>query len=120
MISVYAMNEYPGVFGGAAGLSIAWVSRAEPNFELPLAAFNYLQSHLAPPAGHRLYMDYGTTEMDRNFRPYQDFVDEIVRDKGYSPSNWRTLRIEGAGHNETDWSKRLGSVLDFLLSDSPR
>ena len=120
MISVYAMNEYPEVFGGAAGMSIAWISQDTPNFELPLAAFNYLQRHLAPPAGHRLYMDHGTTEMDRWYDPYQAFVDEIVRDQGYTAENWRSRRIEGTGHNELDWSNRLDSVLEFLMAPTAR
>lgn len=116
VISVYALSEYPEVFGGAAGLSIAWIGQETPNFELPLAAFNYLQRHLAPPAGHRLYMDHGTTEMDQWYEPYQAFVDEIVRGKGYTAANWQSRRIEGAGHNESTWSARLDSVLEFLMA----
>lgn len=120
MISVYALNEYPEVFGGAAGMSIAWISQESPNYELPLAAFNYLQQHLATPAGHRLYMDHGTTEMDRWFGTYQAFVDEIVRDKGYTAADWQSRSIEGTGHNEFDWSVRLGSVLEFLMAPAKR
>lgn len=120
LISVYAMSEHPQVFGGAAGLSIAWIGMGEPNAELPLAAFNYLQWSLAPPEGHRLYMDHGTTEMDRWYAPYQAFVDEIVRDKGYDASNWQSLRFEGTGHNETDWAARVHVPLEFLLGTAPR
>ena len=115
MISVYAMNEYPQVFGGAAGLSIAWISGFEPNFELPLAGFNYLRDKLAPPQDHRLYMDHGTLELDRLFGVYQAFVDEIVRDRGYTSANWRTWRVDGTGHNVPDWAARLEVPLIFLL-----
>ena len=51
LISIYAMNEYPQVFGGAAGLSTHWVGSGEANSHLPLAAFSYLRDHLADPAG---------------------------------------------------------------------
>ena len=49
MISMYAISEYPNIFSGAGCLSIAWISRLDKNFELPLSAFNYLQKiHLHP------------------------------------------------------------------------
>jgi enterochelin esterase-like enzyme len=119
LISVYAMSEYPHIFGGAAGLSIAWIGMGKPNFELPLAAFNYLQGSLAPRQGHRLYMDHGTTEMDAMYAPYQTFVDEIVRDRGYdqgnNSGNWQSRVFEGTGHNERAWAERLHIPLEFLL-----
>lgn len=115
MISVYAMNEYPEVFGSVAGVSIAWISMGKPNFELPLAAFNYLQRRLASPDNHRLYMDHGTTEMDQWYGTYQQFVDEIVRDKGYTSANWETRQFPHTGHNENDWARRVAIPLQFLL-----
>jgi enterochelin esterase-like enzyme len=118
LISVYAMSEYPEIFGGAAGLSIAWIGMGKPNFELPLAAFNYLQGSLAPAQGHRLYMDHGTTEMDAMYAPYQAFVDEIVRDRGYDSSNLQSRVFEGTGHNELAWAERLHIPLEFLLGHS--
>lgn len=115
LISVYAMNEYPLVFGGAAGLSTHWVGSGQPNAAIPLAAFNYLRDHLAPPEGHRLYQDHGTTELDAIYAPYQRFVDEIVRDRGYTAANSLSRVYEGTGHNERAWAARLGSVLAFLM-----
>ncbi|MFN7724149.1 MAG: alpha/beta hydrolase [Rubrivivax sp.] len=115
LISVYAMNEYPEVFGGAAGLSTHWVGLGQPNAHLPLAAFQYLQRHLADPATHRLYMDHGTTELDAIYAPYQAFVNELVRDRGYTAANARSLVLPGTGHNERAWAARLDDVLPFLM-----
>jgi enterochelin esterase-like enzyme len=115
LISVYAMNEYPQVFGGAAGLSTHWVGSFEANAALPLAAFNYLQRHLADPATHRLYLDHGTTELDALYAPYQAFIDQIVRDRGYSAANSVSRVFEGAGHNEKAWAARLEIPLLFLM-----
>ena len=115
LISVYAMNEYPQVFGGAAGLSTHWLGSGEANAAIPLAAFNYLRDHLAAPEGHRLYQDHGTTELDALYAPYQRFVDEIVRDRGYTAANSLSRVFEGAGHNERAWAARLDSVLVFLM-----
>jgi predicted alpha/beta superfamily hydrolase len=115
LISVYAMNEYPQVFGGAAGLSTHWVGSFEANAALPLAAFNYLQRHLADPATHRLYLDHGTTELDALYAPYQAFIDQIVRDRGYSAANSVSRVFEGTGHNEKAWAARLEIPLLFLM-----
>jgi enterochelin esterase-like enzyme len=119
MISIYAMNEYPGVFGGAAGLSTHWMGSHEPNAALPLAAFNYLQRHLADPASHRLYMDHGTTELDALYAPYQTFINQIVKDRGYTEANSLSRVFEATGHNENAWAARLEVPLLFLMGRSP-
>ncbi len=70
MISIYAMNEYPQVFGGAAGMSTHWIGTGEANAELPKATGDYLRDHLVSPENHRLYMDHGTTELDAKYAPF--------------------------------------------------
>ncbi|MBQ0937334.1 alpha/beta hydrolase [Ideonella paludis] len=118
LISVYAMNEYPQVFGRAAGLSTHWIGGFEPNSHMPLAAYVYLRDHLADPASHRLYQDHGTTELDALYAPYQVFVNQIVRDRGYTEkgaqANFMTRVFEGTGHNEKAWAERLEIPLLFL------
>jgi len=116
LISVYAMNEYPQVFGGAAGLSTHWVGMHKANAAIPLAAFNYLRDHLADPATHRLYQDHGTTELDALYAPYQSVVDDLARERGYVDGvNFDTRVFAGTGHNEKAWADRLETPLLFLL-----
>ena len=119
LISIYALNEYPQVFGGAAGLSVHWVGSGQANAALPLAAFNYLRDRLvAPgsgPGARRLYMDRGTTELDAIYGPYQSFVDEIVRDRGWGAGQVMSRVFEGTGHNERAWAARLDIPLTFLM-----
>lgn len=115
LISIYALNEYPQVFGGAAGLSVHWVGKGQANAALPLAAFNYLHARLQPPQGQRLYMDRGTTELDALYGPYQAFVDEIVRDRGWGAGQVMSRVFEGTGHNERAWAARLDTPLSFLM-----
>ena len=116
LISVYAMNEYPQVFGGAAGLSTHWIGTFKPNGAIPLAAFNYLRAHLADPAAHRLYQDHGTTELDALYAPYQVVVNDLARERGYEDDkNFKTRVFEGSGHNEKAWAARLEIPLLFLL-----
>ena len=115
LISVYAMNEYPQVFGGSAGLSTHWMGGIKANSAIPLAAFNYLRDHLAEPKSHRLYQDHGTIELDTAYAPYQVFVNEIVRDRGYTDANFMSRVFEGTGHNETAWAQRLDIPILFLM-----
>ena len=123
MISIYALCEYPQVFGGAAGLSTHWVGRPSgwgspqqlQNASLPLAAFNYLQSHLPMANTRRLYMDHGTIGLDAIYGIHQTMVDEIGREVGYDSAHWQSRIFEGAGHTEADWSARVEIPLTFLL-----
>lgn len=115
LISVYAMNEYPQVFGGAAGLSTHWVGSFQANADIPLAAFMYLRDHLADPKHHRLYQDHGTIELDALYAPYQMFVDQLARDRGYTDDNYLSRVFEGTGHDEVAWANRLDIPLLFLM-----
>lgn len=115
LISVYAMNEYPQTFGGAAGLSTHWVGKHQANAAIPLAAFNYLTRNLADPKNHRLYQDHGTTELDALYAPYQVFVDELARERGYTSANYLSKVFDGEGHNEVAWAARLEVPLLFLM-----
>ncbi len=116
LISLYAICEYPQIFGGAAGLSTHWIGSFEPNSAIPLAAFNYLSGHLPAPGEHRLYMDHGTAGLDALYGPAQTFIDQIVRDRGYGSSDWTSQVFEGATHDEINWSRRLAIPLQFLLA----
>lgn len=115
VISVYALDEYPDVFGGAAALSVHWAGRLEPNVEIPLATFEYLRTGLADPHGHRLYMDHGTQGLDAWYAPYQLFVDELVLARGYGAGTFESRVFEDAGHDEASWAKRVAIPLRFLL-----
>ncbi len=120
LISVYAMNEYPQVFGGAAGLSTHWIGAAQANVEIPQAALAYLREHLADPASHRLYQDHGTTELDAQYAPAQRLVDVHVRARGYTEqgpqANFMSRVFEGTGHNERAWAARVDIALLFLMA----
>jgi len=116
LISVYAMSEYPQVFGGAAGLSTHWPGTGKHNATLPLAAYNYLDHKLPPPQGHKLYQDHGGVGLDAMYAPYQAFVDQIVRDKGYTDANYLSKVYPADDHNEKAWAARLELPLVFLLS----
>jgi enterochelin esterase-like enzyme len=122
LISLYALCEYPQVFGGAAGLSTHWVGRPTAwgrervrNAALPLAAMTYLGKHLPDPATHRVYSDRGDDWLDSLYAPAHRMLAEVLRDRGYTPAHALTVVIDGTGHSEADWADRLEAVLSFLM-----
>lgn len=109
LISLYALCEYPAVFGAAGCVSTHWVAGDG-------VVVDYV-THALPPAGrHRLYFDYGTEDVDAPYAPWQQRVDAHLAAAGYRPGvDWLTLRHEGEGHHERWWRARLATPLTFLL-----
>jgi enterochelin esterase-like enzyme len=117
LISMYAICEYPEVFGGAACLSTHWtgIFTAENN-PIPAAFMQYLSTHLPAPKNHKIYFDYGSETLDVLYKPFQLQADQIMQQKGYRSNNWVTKEFVGADHSERSWSKRLDIPLQFLLN----
>ena len=116
LISMYAICEYPNVFGGAACLSTHWpgIFEMEKN-PIPDAFYTYLKNNLPNPKKNKLYFDYGDQTLDALYPPLQKEVDEIMKLKGFSPKNWKTVFAKGEDHSENAWNKRFDLPLLFLL-----
>ena len=115
LVSLYAMSEYPQVFGAAACLSAHWVGSQLPDVAFPLASLVYLDRHLAPATDHRLYIDAGDQGLDAAYAAPLALFDRVAAAHGYEGPRYRSLRFPGAGHNETAWAARLDEPLAFLL-----
>ena len=118
LISLYAICEYPGVFGGAACISTHWpgIFHTENN-PVPNAFFSYLKHHLPNPTNHRLYFDYGTETLDALYPPLQKLANKIISKAGYQKNNWMSVEFKGENHSEKSWSKRMDIPLLFLLKE---
>ena len=123
LISMYALCEYPDVFGGAACMSThlpmitsADYARAADISQTVFDAFlRYLSDHL-PAAGSRLlYTDRGDSTLDALYPPYQDRLDSLLTSKGWTAPDWQTRVFPGAAHTEHDWAARLHVPVTFLL-----
>jgi len=126
LISLYAIDEYPNVFGGAGMVSTHWplflptegnkkISEAE--YEVVSSAFErYLTPALPDPRTHKLYFDYGSETLDAIYWRYQQRVDSVVARRGYKPgANWLTRSFPGQAHDEISWASRVDVPLQFLL-----
>lgn len=117
LISLYAICEYPQVFGGAACLSTHWVGTFTlDNNPFPNSMLNYLSNNLPNPKNHKLYFDCGDQTLDALYPLIQNRVDSIMNQKGYNSQNWLTRYFPGENHSEKAWGKRLSIPLEFLLS----
>jgi pimeloyl-ACP methyl ester carboxylesterase len=125
LVSLYAVDEYPQVFGGAGMVSTHWPLFMTPDgksvgdreYEVVSSAFErYLAPALPDPRTHRLYFDHGSETLDAIYARYQRRVDRVVRHRGYRQfSNWMSLSFPGQKHNEISWASRVAVPLQFLL-----
>ncbi len=117
LISMYAVTEYPQVFGGAICMSTHWpgVFSAEHN-PVPLAFQNYLNKNLPNSGKNKYYFDFGTETLDSMYEPLQKEVDKIFKAKKYRKNLWQTLKFQGEDHSEKSWAKRLAIPLRFVLN----
>ncbi len=120
LISLYAMCEYPQVFGGAACLSTDWiitepVGNEKPKYDYADAFRKYLVENLPESKSHRIYFDHGTATRDSHYEAHQIMVDTIMRAHEYTDQNWITKKFEGDEHSEAAWARRLNYPLEFML-----
>ena len=116
LISLYAICEYPKVFGGAACFSTHWPGTLRvDNNPVPEAFVRYIRDHLPDPASHHLYFDYGDQGLDALYPPLQSKVDAVMKAKGFSEKNWITRYFPGENHSEQAWNKRLHIPMLFLF-----
>jgi predicted alpha/beta superfamily hydrolase len=109
LVSLYAICEYPDIFGRAGCVSTHW-SIGGSILVQGMAAM------LPAPRVHRIYFDYGTETLDALYEPFQLEMDQRMVDAGYQRGqDWVTLKFEGAEHSERAWRERADIPLRFLL-----
>lgn len=117
LMSVYALCEYPGVFGSAACLSTHWIGSLDGNPAFPVAMRSYLADNLPADGLHRLYFDHGTVSLDSLYGVWEERMIELVESRGYRRGETLdTFVAVGAGHEERFWRDRVERPLRFLLA----
>ena len=116
LISMYAICEYPEVFGGAACISTHWLGFGVfPENPVPQAFADYLDENLPSPEKVKIYFDYGTETLDQHYEPGQNLADNVMRKHKFTKENWITKKFPGENHSERSWQKRLHIPVKFLL-----
>ncbi|PJE45363.1 MAG: esterase [Flavobacterium sp.] len=116
LISLYAICEYPQVFGAAACISTHWPGIfAVENNPIPDAFYAYMRKQLPDPKTHRIYFDYGDQTLDALYPPLQKRADAVMTEKGFTAAHWTTQFFPGKNHSEEAWSERLHIPFAFLL-----
>ncbi len=123
LISLYALCEYPNVFGGAACMSTHLPlmlpnALGNPQFDHePVAeAFRAYVANTLPTNSKLLYMDRGTETVDTNYVAYQDAFDQMMKNRQWDTAHYRSLVFNGHAHDEISWARRLDQPFLFLLA----
>ena len=121
LISLYAICEYPQVFGAVACLS------THLSLQLPCNGgdldnwsagfYDYLTYRLPKANNSIVYMDRGTEDIDIPYAPFQTRVDKLFLDEGWNSKHYLSKVFDGQGHNEKSWASRLHNPLLFLLGN---
>lgn len=94
LISLYALCEYPEVFGGAACMSthvpmiLSNELSKEKADQWSEAFRNYLDKNLPKANSRMIYMDRGDATLDAYYPPYQDKLDSLMARKGWKTPMW--------------------------------
>jgi enterochelin esterase-like enzyme len=129
LMSLYAMGEYPDVFGQAAAVSMH-LPLADPNIpEADRAAAaqavadafgKWLGTTKLDPKLHRLYRDHGTATLDEFYPPYAAAFDNMMAARGWRWPHFEARSFTGTAHNETAWAERVDIPLLFLDRRKPK
>lgn len=127
LISLYALGEYPDVFGQAAAVSIHWpLARPEQDLRIDpttmTAAFTkWIDASKMTPGRNRLYADQGTGFLDVTYTDYARLMERAFAARGWKQdarpdqSAFDSRVFPGADHNEKAWRARADIPLRFLL-----
>ncbi len=129
LLSIYALGEYPQVFGQAAALSVHWPMLGAgtngegrdtaTNFDVEDVALSLgrwmKKTKLKPKSGNRLYVDHGTSTLDALYAPYRQAVEARMMKDGWKPPAFESRVYGDAAHDERSWRARIEIPLAFLL-----
>lgn len=124
LISLYAICEYPEIFGSAACLSthIAMIPDgslgAIPAWAKSLQ--DYLIDNLPEANSCKIYMDHGDLSVDQLYVPYQPQINQIFEDKGWDSLHFNAHYYPNTTHSETDWQQRLHIPFTYIFPSYKR
>ena len=119
LISMYALCEYPRVFGGAVCMSTHLsMNFFNPKFNSDAWATgfrNYVKAKLPEANTCLLYMDCGDVGYDAQYVPYEYRIIKMIESLGWDSDHLMDRIYGDHDHNEICWSQRLEYPLSFIL-----
>lgn len=116
LISLYAICEYPTVFGGAGCISTHWPGGlAVQDTGIAKAITVYVKDQLPKPTRRKIYFDHGDQGLDGMYGKWQLEIDRICADKGYKGKSLTTKTFPGTDHSERAWQRRFDQVVIALM-----
>jgi enterochelin esterase-like enzyme len=122
LISLYALGEYPDVFGRAAALSIHWPlgdpreGQGASPASVTTAFAGWLGTTRLTPRHHGLYLDHGSLNLDSYYRAYSQPMEQIFFAREWQTGpHFQSRVFDGTDHNEASWRARVEIPLAFLL-----
>ena len=71
---------------------------------------------LPKPGSPKIWMSRGTKSLDADYKPFQEYADRLMKDKGYRIGHdFSTKVYEKTSHNERSWAGYLDQVMKFWL-----
>jgi len=116
LISMYAICEYPDIFGSAICMSTHWLGTfTKENNPIPKSFIQYLIKSLPNPQNHKIYFDCGDQTLDAYYPETQKKVDLLMKQKKYGGQHWITRYFPGEDHSEKAWNKRVNIPLTYIF-----
>ncbi|MEI6869839.1 MAG: alpha/beta hydrolase-fold protein [Actinomycetota bacterium] len=109
LATLYALANFSERFTTALALSPHWPFGGE-------ALVDRTISSLPAPSKYKVWMSHGTKGLDRDYLPFQQIADQLMKSRGYHEDNFRSKRFIRSGHNERSWAKYLHEPLNFWLN----
>ena len=109
LISHYAIDKYPEVFGKAGLFS--------PSYWYTPEIYDYAAAHM-PPGGAKLYFYAGGAEDERMLDDLNRMV-ELLRAHGAAAADLKVHVVAGAQHNEAAWRGEFARAVEWLFEPTP-
>ncbi|MCG9880322.1 MAG: hypothetical protein MH472_06960 [Bacteroidia bacterium] len=117
LISLNAFCKYPDVIKGIAGIGMQWPVSFQEKREVEIQRYIDFYGHYLPnPALHKIYFDVDASHKNAWNMRQQEYLDEQIYANAYQANkNFLSLIFDDKLKQESEWRKRLGIPLYFLL-----
>ena len=109
--TLYAGIQRPEQMGALLALSPHWPIGGNRLVERTI-------QELPSPGTHKIWMSRGTKSLDADYKPFQEYADRLMKEKGYRIGHDFVTKVyEKTSHNERSWASYLDQVMKFWLNN---